>query len=114
MCISTTSAKLIAAIPAGLLFLFLCFTALKTTLTLQVAIIALMAQIGSFVPASSAELPIFDAIFLRIGAKDNLFAGKSTLAVELDEAGLILRQATSRSHFFGPDRKGAFAFVLFC
>ena len=58
--------------------------------------IALMAQIGSFVPATSARLPIFDAIFLRIGARDNLWAGKSTLAVELDEAGLILQQATSR------------------
>jgi DNA mismatch repair protein MutS len=58
--------------------------------------IALMAQIGSFVPALSATLPIFDAIYLRIGARDNQWAGKSTLAVELDEAGLILRQATSK------------------
>ncbi len=55
-----------------------------------------MAQIGSFVPGVSARLPIFDAIFLRVGAKDNLWAGRSTLAVELDEAGLILQQATSR------------------
>ena len=55
-----------------------------------------MAQIGSFVPALSAKLPIFDAIYLRIGARDNQWAGKSTLAVELDEAGLILRQATSK------------------
>ena len=67
--------------------------------SMQVAIIALLAQVGSFVPASSARLPIFDAVFLRIGARDNLMAGKSTLAVELDEAGLILRQATSRFSF---------------
>jgi DNA mismatch repair ATPase MutS len=62
----------------------------------QVAMIALLAQVGSFVPASSARLPIFDSIFLRVGARDNMAAGKSTLAVELDEAGLILQQATSR------------------
>ena len=64
----------------------------------QIAQIVLMAQIGCYVPAESATLPIFDSIFLRIGgARDNLFAGKSTLAVELDEAGLILRAATGDS-----------------
>ena len=63
----------------------------------QVATIAILAQIGSFVPATQATLPIFDAIFIRMGAKDQLFEGKSTLFVELEETSTILNNATKKS-----------------
>ena len=63
----------------------------------QVAITVILAQMGSFVPASQAILPIFDAIYLRMGARDELFHGKSTLFVELEETSLILNNATSKS-----------------
>ncbi len=56
-----------------------------------------MAQIGSFVPAKSAKLPIFDALYVRLGARDELFKGKSTLYVELEETSMILNNATSKS-----------------
>ena len=69
----------------------------KSTYLRQVALIALMAQIGSFVPASRAQLPIFDRIFTRIGASDNLARGRSTFMVEMTEAATILNTATPRS-----------------
>ncbi len=69
----------------------------KSTIMRQVAILALMHQIGSFVPAEEAVLPIFDQIFTRVGASDDLAQGKSTFMVEMSEASMILRQATSKS-----------------
>ena len=63
----------------------------------QVGQIAILAQIGSFVPASKASLPLFDAIFVRMGARDDLEHGKSTLFVEMEETSLMLNQATKHS-----------------
>ena len=69
----------------------------KSTFLRQVALIALMAQAGSFVPAAEAELPLFDRIFTRIGAQDDLAAGQSTFMVEMVETAQILHQATPES-----------------
>ncbi|HEY7838871.1 MAG TPA: DNA mismatch repair protein MutS [Terriglobales bacterium] len=69
----------------------------KSTYLRQMALIAIMAQMGSFVPAASARLPIFDRVFTRIGASDNLARGRSTFMVEMTEAAVILNQATPRS-----------------
>jgi len=69
----------------------------KSTYLRQAALIALMAQMGSFVPATRAQLPIFDRIFTRIGASDNLARGRSTFMVEMTEAASILNTATPRS-----------------
>jgi DNA mismatch repair protein MutS len=69
----------------------------KSTYLRQAAQIALMAQIGSFVPAARAKLPIFDRIFTRIGASDNLARGRSTFMVEMTEAATILNTATPSS-----------------
>ncbi|MFN0148558.1 MAG: DNA mismatch repair protein MutS [Dehalococcoidia bacterium] len=69
----------------------------KSTFLRQVALIALMAQAGSFVPAIEAELPLFDRIFTRIGAQDDLAAGQSTFMVEMVETAQILHQATPQS-----------------
>ncbi|HKS91781.1 MAG TPA: DNA mismatch repair protein MutS, partial [Tepidiformaceae bacterium] len=69
----------------------------KSTFLRQVALIALMAQAGSFVPAAAAELPLFDRIFTRIGAQDDLAAGQSTFMVEMVETAQILHQATPQS-----------------
>jgi len=69
----------------------------KSTYLRQAALIALMAQIGCFVPAHRARLPIFDRIFTRIGASDNLARGRSTFMVEMTEAAGILNTATPRS-----------------
>ena len=69
----------------------------KSTFLRQVALIVLMAQIGSYVPASSAEIGIVDRIFTRIGAQDEIHAGQSTFMVEMVESSLILLHATSRS-----------------
>lgn len=69
----------------------------KSTYLRQVALICLMAQIGSFVPASRARLGIIDRIFTRIGAQDDLASGQSTFMVEMLEAATILNHATSRS-----------------
>ena len=63
----------------------------------QVALIVLMAHMGGFVPADSANIPITDRIFTRIGASDDLYGGQSTFMVEMSELSNILRSATSRS-----------------
>ncbi|WP_414053848.1 DNA mismatch repair protein MutS [Macrococcus equi] len=69
----------------------------KSTYMRQVALISIMAQMGSFVPASYAELPIFDQIFTRIGAADDLVSGQSTFMVEMLEARNALINATENS-----------------
>jgi DNA mismatch repair protein MutS len=69
----------------------------KSTYLRQTALIALMAQIGSFVPADSAKIGLVDRIFTRIGAQDEIHAGQSTFMVEMVEAANILHHATSRS-----------------
>lgn len=69
----------------------------KSTYMRQLAITAIMAQIGSFVPAKSAKLPIFDKIFTRIGASDDLVSGESTFMVEMLEAKNAIVNATSDS-----------------
>jgi DNA mismatch repair protein MutS len=69
----------------------------KSTYLRQAALIALMAQMGSFVPAERAKLPILDHIFTRIGASDNLARGRSTFMVEMTEAASILNTATPES-----------------
>ena len=69
----------------------------KSTYMRQVALITLMAQVGSFVPARSARIGVVDRIFTRIGASDDLSAGQSTFMVEMTEVSDILKHATSRS-----------------
>ena len=69
----------------------------KSTFMRQVALIALMAQCGSFVPAASARLGIVDSIFTRVGASDDLASGRSTFMVEMSEVAAILKNATSKS-----------------
>ncbi len=69
----------------------------KSTFLRQSALICLMAQMGSFVPAKEANIPLLDRIFTRIGAADNVAAGKSTFLVEMEEAALICTLATSNS-----------------
>ena len=69
----------------------------KSTFIRQVAIIALMAQVGSFVPAESAAIGVVDRIFTRVGLQDDLAVGQSTFMVEMVETAAILNHATSRS-----------------
>ena len=69
----------------------------KSTYMRQVALICLMAQIGSFVPAASADLCVVDRIFTRVGASDDLGSGQSTFMVEMNEVANILRNATPNS-----------------
>ncbi len=69
----------------------------KSTYMRQIALIAIMTQIGSFVPASSAHVGIVDAVYTRIGASDDLFMGQSTFMVEMSEVADILKNATKNS-----------------
>ena len=69
----------------------------KSTYMRQMAIISIMAQMGCYVPASSANIPIFDKIFTRIGASDDLVSGESTFMVEMSEANRALKHATKNS-----------------
>ena len=69
----------------------------KSTILRQTALICLMAQMGSFVPAEKAEIGLVDQIFTRVGASDDLSSGQSTFMVEMQETAQILHQATERS-----------------
>jgi DNA mismatch repair protein MutS len=69
----------------------------KSTYLRQVALLSLMAQTGSFVPARQAKLPVLDRLFARVGASDNIVRGQSTFMVEMQETARILHSATSRS-----------------
>ncbi|MGM9936434.1 MAG: DNA mismatch repair protein MutS [Candidatus Ornithomonoglobus sp.] len=69
----------------------------KSTYMRQTAVISLMAQIGSFVPASSARLGVVDRIFTRVGASDDIASGQSTFMLEMNEVSNILKNATSKS-----------------
>ena len=69
----------------------------KSTYMRELAITVIMAQIGCFVPASSADMPLFDAIYTRIGASDDLVSGKSTFMVEMNEANNAIANATKNS-----------------
>jgi DNA mismatch repair protein MutS len=69
----------------------------KSTFLRQIALVTLMAQMGSFVPAASASIGIVDRVFCRVGAADNLARGESTFLVEMNETAHILRAATDRS-----------------
>jgi DNA mismatch repair protein MutS len=69
----------------------------KSALLRQTALIVLLAQIGSFVPAQKADLGITDKIFTRVGATDNISSGESTFMVEMNETASILNNITDRS-----------------
>ena len=69
----------------------------KSTILRQIGLIQLMAQIGAFVPARAATLPVVDRLFTRVGASDNLVRGQSTFMVEMSETSAILHTATKRS-----------------
>ena len=71
----------------------------KSTYMKEFGLLVIMAQIGSFVPAESCEIPLFDAIFTRIGASDNLIKGQSTFMTEMSEVAQALSQADSHSLF---------------
>lgn len=69
----------------------------KSTFVRQIALLQIMAQIGSFVPATKATMPLVDKVFARIGASDDISTGKSTFMVELSEVAYIVSQATEQS-----------------
>lgn len=75
----------------------------KSTALRQTALIAVLAQVGSFVPADSATIGVIDKLFTRIGAKDDLFRDRSTFMVEMLETADILNRATPRS-LVSPER----------
>ena len=74
----------------------------KSTLLRQTALIAILAQTGSYVPAEAAEIGIVDKVFSRVGAKDDLFRDRSTFMVEMLETAEILKKATERSLVSSP------------
>ena len=69
----------------------------KSSLLRQTALITILAQVGSFVPADRAEVGLVDKVFSRVGGKDDLYRDRSTFMVEMLESAEILRRATSRS-----------------
>ena len=69
----------------------------KSTVLRQTAIISILAQMGSFVPAEKARLPMIDRVWTRVGASDDLTRGRSTFMVEMTETAAILHSATPRS-----------------
>lgn len=69
----------------------------KSTYMRQTALIVIMAQIGCYVPASSCQIPVFDRIFTRIGASDDILSGQSTFMVEMNEANRAMQEATEHS-----------------
>ncbi|PIY18294.1 DNA mismatch repair protein MutS [Candidatus Dojkabacteria bacterium CG_4_10_14_3_um_filter_Dojkabacteria_WS6_41_9] len=69
----------------------------KSTFVRQIALLQIMAQVGSFIPATSATIPLVDKVFARIGASDDISTGKSTFMVELSEVAYIVAQATEQS-----------------
>ena len=69
----------------------------KSTVLRQTALIAVLAQVGSFVPADAAKIGLIDKLFTRIGARDDLFRDRSTFMVEMLETADILQRATPRS-----------------
>jgi DNA mismatch repair protein MutS len=69
----------------------------KSTILRQIALIQILAQIGSFVPAASARIPILDRVWTRVGASDDLASGRSTFMVEMTETASILHNATPKS-----------------
>jgi DNA mismatch repair ATPase MutS len=78
----------------------------KSTFLRQTALIAILAQCGSYVPAESAHIGVFDRIFSRVGARDELDRDRSTFMIEMDEATSILEDATSRSLVCSPFMAG--------
>ena len=79
----------------------------KSTYLRQVALIALLAQVGSFVPAAEAEIGLVDRIFTRVGASDNLVGGESTFMVEMRETANILADADARAASSSSTRSAA-------
>ena len=77
----------------------------KSVFVRQVALIVLMAQVGSFVPAKRARVGLADRIFTRVGARDNVAGGESTFLVEMSETSHILRHATPRSLMYWLERE---------
>ena len=79
----------------------------KSTFLRQNALIAILAQMGAFVPAEAAHIGIVDRLFSRVGAGDDLAAGRSTFMVEMVETAAILNQATAQAAWSSSTRSGA-------